>query len=186
MSLVVYEIGSPYHRSSIVYDIYETVRVLNYVLPGEAASPGDTQAERVQRVLACQERLEKRFLRHLDMSIAFHCMCSLPQKSHLSLSMLRLCKPKLCLTRFFMRPLTCPISWSFMSGRSLTLQRGGQDGRRLHSGLSMAICIPPAAAKTKFWGRDATSQRSASRSRDPREVEDVSYPSGYRFVPLAL
>lgn len=62
--------------SSIVYDIYETTKQLNYVPAAEAvsdpAAPVDTQAQRKGLVVRTQERLEQRYLRHLDMSIPFH------------------------------------------------------------------------------------------------------------------
>jgi hypothetical protein len=60
--------------SCIVFDIYETSKQLNYVpvveTTGDAAAK--THAERVDLVVKAQERLEQRYLRHLDMRIPIH------------------------------------------------------------------------------------------------------------------
>ena len=61
--------------SCIVWDIYETSKQLNYVPAVEAtgdAAAAETQAERVDLVMKAQERLEQRYLRHLDMTIPIH------------------------------------------------------------------------------------------------------------------
>jgi hypothetical protein len=61
--------------SCIVYDIYETTKQLNYVPAAEAvgdAAALQSQAERIMRVMKAQERLEERYLRHLDMTNPFH------------------------------------------------------------------------------------------------------------------
>lgn len=62
--------------ASIVFDVYETLKQLNYVPPAEstedAATFGDTHAQRVDRVVRTQQRLEERYLRHLNMTIPFH------------------------------------------------------------------------------------------------------------------
>jgi hypothetical protein len=61
--------------SCIVYDIYETAKQLNYVPAAEAvgdAAALQSQAERIMRVMKAQERLEERYLRHLDMTNPFH------------------------------------------------------------------------------------------------------------------
>jgi hypothetical protein len=55
--------------SCIVWDIYETSKQLNYVPAHGDAGAGETQAERIGRVVKAQERLEQRYLRHLDVTI---------------------------------------------------------------------------------------------------------------------
>lgn len=112
-----------YHQSSIVYDVYETVRFLNYVLPGEAAAPGDTQEQRVERVLACQERLEKRFLRHLDVSIPFHCMYSSPFRTCVMFNIITLRNNYIFYRMFYEYLLAWAIPWSsFQESLTYALQ----------------------------------------------------------------
>lgn len=55
--------------SCIVWDIYETSKQLNYVPANGDAGAGETQAERIDRVIKAQERLEQRYLRHLDTNV---------------------------------------------------------------------------------------------------------------------